>query len=66
MQAIEPILFDIKDGSLKRVCKSNFNKANSVLEHRSLTESGQVPSLMYRNKENNITAKFGSPDSISQ
>ena len=66
MNAIEPILFDIKDGTLKRVSKSNFNIANSRLEHRSLTESGQVSSLLYRNKENNVTAKFNSPDSISQ
>ena len=39
METIEPILFDVKDGTLKRVAQSNFVKRNSRLKLDDLPEN---------------------------
>lgn len=42
MRAIEPILFDLKDGSLKRVKKSNFVRFNKPSADGGADEIGEL------------------------
>ena len=72
MHAIEPILFDIKDGTLKRVSKSNFDPSKSKImppsgdifaNEKKEDDHQQRSSEEEEEEENNDTAKFNNRQS---
>ena len=62
MHAIEPILFDIKDGTMKRVFKSNFDPSKSRIMSSDdfFANEDDQQRISEEQEENNDTAKFNN------
>ena len=56
MESIEPILFDISDGTLKRVAESNFKNSLRRMKLDDDTEN-QRTTAMFNDEESSPTAK---------